>query len=107
MLADSIRNLTLPTLALTTLFELLTILGRILSGGSAEEWIAANNPPLLVSMHHMFWAVPVFLLAGAAGRYPRASRFLWACGVALILSDLSHHFAVLPLWVGNTGWHWP
>ena len=18
-----------------------------------------------------------------------------------------HHFLVLPLWVGNTGWHWP
>jgi hypothetical protein len=25
----------------------------------------------------------------------------------LILSDLLHHFVVLPLWVGNTGWHWP
>ncbi len=25
----------------------------------------------------------------------------------LVLSDLVHHFVVLPLWVGNTGWHWP
>jgi len=23
------------------------------------------------------------------------------------LSDLLHHFAVLPIIVGNTGWHWP
>lgn len=27
--------------------------------------------------------------------------------IDLIASDLIHHFLVLPLLVGNSGWHWP
>ena len=27
--------------------------------------------------------------------------------LGLIASDLLQHFVVLPLTVGNTGWHWP
>lgn len=28
-------------------------------------------------------------------------------GLELIFSDLMRHFVVLPLWIGETGWHWP
>ena len=31
----------------------------------------------------------------------------WALPWALALSDAIHHLMVLPITVGNTGWHWP
>ena len=56
----------------------------------------------------MFWAIPVAAVAGAVwGRWPRVARGSAAVAVGLVASDLLHHFAVLPLWVGNVGWHWP
>ena len=50
-------------------FELLTVFARLLYGGSASEFIARNDPPFLLQIHHMFWSVP-FLLIGLeeAGR---------------------------------------
>lgn len=93
-------------LAATLALEVATILARVISGHSAAEFNAAVDPPLLVKMHHMFWALPVGLAAAwTTGR--RASCVLWALAMALVASDLLHHAVVLPLWVGNTGWHWP
>ena len=88
------------------MMEFATIAARIIYGQSAAEYIAASKPPLLLEIHHMFWAAP-FLLTGlvAAGR--RTSAVMWSLSLGLIASDLMHHFVVLPLWVGNTGWHWP
>ena len=57
-------------------------------------------------MHHMFWGLPVALLAWVLPG-PRSSQVLWGLALGLVASDLLHHFVVLPLWVGNTGWHWP
>lgn len=92
----------------TAIFEGITIAGRLLSGGSASDWIEAAQPPLWLRVHHMFWAIPVAAFAAALGnRLPRLSRALEAIAVGLIASDLLHHFVVLPLWVGNIGWHWP
>ncbi len=90
----------------TAAMEGATILARILSGHSAAEFNAAADPPLLLKMHHMFWAAPLILVAlFVSGK--RASYVLWAVALGLIASDLMHHFIVLPIWVGNTGWHWP
>jgi hypothetical protein len=92
--------------AATLVLEGATILARVLSGHSAAEFNAAVDPPLLLKMHHMFWALPVGLAAAwTQGR--RSSCALWALAMALVASDLLHHALVLPLWVGNTGWHWP
>ena len=90
----------------TLVIEAATVATRLASGVTAAEFNASVDPPLLVKMHHMFWAVPL-ILAGMFLRGKRASYVVWALALGLILSDLMHHFVVLPLWVGNTGWHWP
>ena len=55
----------------------------------------------------MFLSIPLFLVVPLAWRKPRLSGVLLGIALGLIFSDLSHHFLVLPLTVGNTGWHWP
>ncbi|MEZ6058752.1 MAG: hypothetical protein R3C19_00150 [Planctomycetaceae bacterium] len=92
---------------LTLTFEAITIVARITAGQSAAEWLEETRPPLLLQIHHMFWSVPLILLALLLSSRPRIAIVLWSVSLALILSDLMHHFVVLPLWVGNTGWHWP
>lgn len=94
------------TLALTVLMELITIAMRLAFGQSAADYIAKANLPLLLQMHHMFWSVP-FAIASVLVSGRRSSTILWSITLALIASDLSHHFLVLPVWVGHTGWHWP
>ena len=93
------------SVALTLLMEIVTIVVRLASGKSAVE----INPglPLLLQLHHMFWSIPVFVLALIFRRKAAVAGFLWGMGVACIVSDLIHHFIVLPILVGNTGWHWP
>ncbi|MFM9963228.1 MAG: hypothetical protein ACKV2Q_18625 [Planctomycetaceae bacterium] len=94
------------TLGLTVVMEIATIAMRIAFGQSAAEYIAATEPPFLMQIHHMFWSLP-FVLVGMAVNERRMSWMLWSVSLGLIASDLLHHFLVLPLWVGNTGWHWP
>ncbi|MFH5803392.1 hypothetical protein [Alienimonas sp. DA493] len=102
------RSFRVLCLACTGVFEALTVAGRLLTGGSAAEWIARTEPPLWLRVHHMFWAIPIAAIAAAVrDRAPRWGRALGAIAVGLVASDLLHHFVVLPLWVGNVGWHWP
>ncbi len=93
------------TLSLTVIMELITISMRLAFGQSAAEYITETNPPLLLQLHHMFWSVP-FVIAGVFVSERMRSSVLWSIALGLIASDLSHHFLVLPLWVGNTGRHW-
>jgi len=103
-LSSLIWSAGLTTLAL----EAATLLARVLSCKSAAEFNQSVDPPLIVKMHHMFWAAPVALVALAVHRSRATlSAVLWGVAVGLVASDLLHHFVVLPLWVGNTGWHWP
>ena len=53
------------------------------------------------------WALPVLLAAACLRRRKLLTRRLVGLALGLVVSDLAHHFIVLPLWVGNTGWHWP
>jgi ABC-type antimicrobial peptide transport system permease subunit len=42
-----------------------------------------------------------------AGRILPFLHGLVGIALGLILGNLLHYFVVLPLTVGNTGWHWP
>jgi hypothetical protein len=63
-----------------------------------------KTAPLLLQMHHMFWSVPLLAVLPVC---PRLRGALLGTAIGFIVSDLLHHFLVLPLAVGNTGWHWP
>ena len=92
-------------LAGTLLVEAVTVALRLGTGMSGAEF--CRTTPLCVQIHHMFWSLPLFLIVPLAWRSPRWSGALLGIGLGLVASDLLHHFVVLPLWVGNTGWHWP
>jgi len=55
----------------------------------------------------MFWSVPLLPAGLAFFRRKRIAYAIFGVAAGIVLSDLLHHFLVLPLWVGNTGWHWP
>jgi hypothetical protein len=93
-------------IALSALFELITIGARLGTGISASEF-NASDPPLLLQIHHAFWSLPFLLALPIVWRWERLRMPVAAIAIALILSDALHHLIVLPLWVGNTGWHWP
>jgi hypothetical protein len=92
-------------LGLTLAGEAITVAARFAGGVSAVEF--NRTAPLLLQIHHMFWAIPLAVAAGLLRRRARAASWLSALAVACIASDLAHHFIVLPVLVGNTGWHWP
>jgi hypothetical protein len=93
------------TIASTLLVEAVTIYLRFRSGIHAAEF--NKTAPLLLQIHHMFWSIPLLAAVPLVWRKPRLSGAMVGIAVGLILSDLLHHFVVLPLTVGNTGWHWP
>ena len=93
------------TVVSTILIEALTIYLRFGRGVNASEF--NKTAPLLLQIHHMFYSIPLLLVVPFLWRKPRLSSALLGIALGLILSDLSHHFLVLPLTVGNTGWHWP
>lgn len=91
--------------ACTILTELVTLYLRFGVGKTAAEF--NETAPLLLQLHHMFWSVPLFMIAAPAWKRPHVSGAILGIAIGFIASDLLHHFAVLPLLVGNTGWHWP
>ena len=93
------------TIGTTLVAEGVTLYLRFRTGISAVEFNA--TAPLVLQIHHMFWCIPLFLVTPLFWRLPRASGAILGIGCGFVLSDLAHHFIVLPLTVGNTGWHWP
>jgi hypothetical protein len=89
----------------TMLTELVTLYLRFGLGASAIEF--NRTAPLILQVHHMFWSIPLLLFAAICRRKPRTSSVLRGIAAGFVASDLLHHFVVLPLAVGNTGWHWP
>lgn len=92
------------TVASTGVTEGITLYLRFGQGRTAIEF--NRTAPLLLQIHHMFWSVPLFLAAMVIG-FKCIRSALWGIGFGFIISDLAHHFLILPLTVGNTGWHWP
>jgi hypothetical protein len=93
------------TVIVTVLTEAVTIYLRFGKGENAAEF--NKTAPLLLQIHHAFWCIPFFILAPFLWRYPKLSGSLLVIGCGFILSDAMHHLIVLPLTVGNMGWHWP
>jgi hypothetical protein len=93
------------TVGVTLVAEAITAYLRFGTGVSATEF--NTTAPLPLQIHHMFWCIPFFLTAPFVWRFPRASGTITGIGCGLVISDLIHHFIVLPLTVGNIGWHWP
>ncbi|HVW37402.1 MAG TPA: hypothetical protein VHB99_08850 [Pirellulales bacterium] len=87
------------------LVELLTLYLRFGLGATATEF--NRTVPLVLQVHHMFWSIPLLLLAAVCRRAPRMCSVLRGAAAGLVASDLLHHFVVLPITVGNTGWHLP
>jgi len=77
--------------ALTIIFELITVLMRLLFKLRSQQWQGAIGMPRI---HHGYIGM-VFLLASYA--FPVAAVVFWIIGWALILSDLIHHYTVMPL----------
>jgi len=94
------------TLGVTVVIEGVTVGSRLASGQSAAEFNARSHPPLLLQIHHMFWSLPVMLVAWVV-RGRAVSNVCWGPAFGLVASDVLHHLVVLPIWAGNMGWHWP
>ncbi len=97
--------ITFWTVVSTVVVESITAYLRFRGGITATEF--NKTAPLLVQIHHMFYSLPLFVIVPLVWRKPKLSGALLGIACGLILSDLLHHFLVLPLTVGNRGWHWP
>jgi hypothetical protein len=93
-------------IGVTVLVEIVTATIRFGLGVGATEF-SATSAPLLLKIHHAFWGLFLLLVAPLVWRWPRASGILLGVAFGLIASDMIHHLVVLPLTVGNCGWHWP
>lgn len=101
MLALTLHYILPWAIALTVVFELITVLFRF--GFKLE---ATRDTARFVArwtrgfrVHHGYWGVPLLLVATPALLLPvgpmLASAWLIILGLALIKSDLVHHFLVL------------
>jgi len=94
------------TIGITLAVEAITIALRFGANIDAVQF-NATEPPFLLKIHHAFWSIPLLLIIPLVWRWPKTSGTLLGIGLGLILSDAIHHLVVLPITVGNMGWHWP
>ncbi|MCA9246634.1 MAG: hypothetical protein KDA42_05945 [Planctomycetales bacterium] len=100
------RQMTLyATIGTTVVVEAITIALRFGAGADAVSF--NKSAPLLLQIHHMFWSIPILVALPLTWRRSQLSGLLLGVALGFVFSDLLHHFLVLPLTVGNTGWHWP
>ena len=99
------RALIVWATAATLIAEAVTLYLRFGRGQTAIEF--NKSAPLLLQVHHMFWSLPLFAMLPLCWRRPRWRGAIAGIAIGFIVSDLLHHFAIPPLLVGNTGWHWP
>ena len=78
---------------MTALFELVTIFSRLKLGSIKKFY---KKTKIKFRFHHGYTGV-LMMLAYFILPY----EILLSVGSALILSDLLHHFVVLPLWIGE------
>ncbi len=81
-------------LGLTLLIEVLSIFGRLIFG-SAKRFYEKKK---LVRIHHGYVGLGLIIIIS----FFYFNEYLIILGWSLFLSDLVHHFIVLPLWVGKT-----
>jgi hypothetical protein len=102
---SSRRRILIWALAVTIVVESATLWLRFGRGVQAAEF--NKSAPLLLQIHHMFWSAPLLFIAPFLLGRPRIFDALIGISLGLIVSDLAHHFLILPLLTGTTGWHWP
>jgi hypothetical protein len=85
--------------------EAICLYLRFERGRTAVEF--NRTAPLLLQLHHMFWAVPLIALLPLLWRRARISGAVCGVSIGFIASDIAHHFLILPALIGETGWHWP
>ena len=73
--------------------ECLCVIGRLIFG-SAEKFYKKRK---LVRIHHGYVGLGLVLIS-----FFYFNFYLVVLGWSLFLSDLVHHFIILPLWVGKT-----
>ncbi|MBL4644252.1 MAG: hypothetical protein JKX80_00110 [Candidatus Pacebacteria bacterium] len=78
-------------IALTILFELITVLLRLILKLRSHAWQERIGMPRI---HHGYFGMLLLLTSYA---FPGIAVVLWTIGWALIISDLVHHYTVLPL----------
>ncbi len=99
---DLLLHTILPwAIALTLVFEAITILFRfgfrVQATRDTARYVARWTRGLRI--HHGYWGVPLLVLGGAALGTSigpaQAAAWMVIVGLALIKSDLMHHFLVL------------
>src|SRR5438046_6865836 len=99
------RRIAIWAIAVALVVEAVALWLRFGRGVQATEF--NRTAPLLLQIHHMFWSVPILIAMPLCRRWRRVNEALLGIAMGLIVSDLMHYFVVLPILVGNTGWHWP
>ena len=101
-LLDLLITYILPwAIGLTLVFELVTVVFRfgfkVQATRDTAKYVARWTRGLRI--HHGYWGVPLLILGLAAMALPlgpvQAAAWLMIVGLALIKSDLVHHFLVL------------
>lgn len=101
MLALTLNYILPWALGLTVLFELITVLFRfgfkVQATRDTARYVARWTRGIRI--HHGYWGVPLFALGvialGLSVGPVLAAAWLMILGLALIKSDLIHHFLVL------------
>lgn len=81
---------------LTIIIEITTISGRIFFG-SARENYKKSKFRYKIRIHHGYFGL---ILIGIY--FLIRSDILLIIGLALLISDVIHHFIILPLWIKRT-----
>ncbi len=79
----------------TAIFEILAIAGRLTFGSmrSRKKQLKRIFP---IRIHHGYIGVLLLIMTMVIPH-----DVLYITGASLIISDLTHHFIILPLWVGR------
>jgi hypothetical protein len=104
-MSTRLKVTTVWTVAITLVVEAMTLYLRFGRDQTATEF--NKTAPLLLQIHHMFWGVPLLFVLPFVWAKPRLSGVLFGIALGFAISDAVHHCIVLPLTVGNMGWHWP
>jgi hypothetical protein len=91
-------------IAATLIVETVAMVLRFGFGLKSRD-VLNEHVPALIHIHHMYVGFAMLLALPWVWRLPRVSGPILGLAVGLIVSGALHHFAVLPLTVGNTGWH--
>lgn len=79
---------------LTAIIEIITILARIFFGSAKKNY---KKSKFKIRIHHGYVGL-IFILV----YFLIKIEILFILGLALLISDIIHHFIILPLWIRRT-----